>query len=222
MHCPSGRRERLMKQEDLMKALGTCLEEKGKRKFTQSVEFIINFRGVDFSKQDSRMNLSIALPNGTGKSTKVAVFADGQMALDVKNAGADLVMSGAEIPELAKDKTKLKTLIKDHIFFAQPNLMMQVGKNLGQSMGVRDKLPKPIVGSSFEKLAEAEKRTVKLKSKGKYLPTVSCLVGTETMPPEKIAENVTQVYEAVSNAVGKQSLKSAFVKLTMGKPVRVI
>ena len=210
-----------MKQEDLMKALGSCLEEKGKRKFTQSVEFIINFKGVDFTKQDSRLNLSVPLPNGTGKSVKVAVFADGQLALDAKKFGTDLVMSGADIPELAKDKIKLKLLMKDHVFFAQPNLMMQVGKNLGQVMGVKDKLPKPIVGGSLEKLAEAEKRTVKLKSKGKYLPVVSCLVGVETMAPEKIAENITQVYDAISNIVGKQSLKSAYVKLTMGKPVRV-
>ncbi len=204
-----------------MKALGSCLEEKGKRKFTQSVEFIINFKGVDFTKQDSRLNLSVPLPNGTGKGVKVAVFADGQLALDAKKFGADLVMSSADIPELAKDRIKLKLLMKDHVFFAQPNLMMQVGKNLGQIMGVKDKLPKPIVGGSLEKLAEAEKRTVKLKSKGKYLPVVSCLVGIETMAPEKIAENITQVYDAVTNVVGKQSLKSAYVKLTMGKPVRV-
>jgi large subunit ribosomal protein L1 len=210
-----------MKQEELMNALKACLEDKSKRKFTQSVEFVVNFRGVDFAKQDNRLNLSVALPNGTGKNVKVAVFADGQLAMDAKKAGADLVLSGAEIPDLAKDKAKLKILMKDHVFFAQPNLMMQVGKNLGQVMGTRDKLPKPIVGSSIEKLAEVEKRTVKLKSKGKYLPVASCRVGNENMDAEKIAENIMQVYEAVSNAVGKQSLKSAYVKLTMGKPVKV-
>ncbi len=210
-----------MKQEDLLKALSTCLEEKGKRKFTQSVEFIVNFKGVDFTKQNSRLNVAVALPHGTGKSIKLAVFAEGQLAMDAKKAGADLVLSGAEIPDLAKDRTRLKLLMKDHIFFAQPNLMMQVGKNLGQVMGVKDKLPKPIVGGAIEKLAEAEKRTVRMKSKGKYLPVASCLVGTETMESEKLVDNITQVYEAVSNAVGKQSLKSGYVKLTMGKPVRV-
>jgi len=210
-----------MKQEELMNVLKTCLEDKGKRKFTQSVEFIMNFKGVDFSKQNSRLNVSVVLPNGTGRAVKVAVFADGQLAMDAKKAGTDLVMSGAEIPDLAKDKVKLKQLMKDYIFFAQPNLMMQIGKNLGQLMGVKDKLPKPIVGGSIEKLAEAERRTVRLKSKGKYLPVASCLVGNENMEIEKLAENITQVYEAVSNSVGKQSLKSAYVKLTMGKPVKV-
>ena len=204
-----------------MTVLKTCLEDKGKRKFTQSVEFIMNFKGVDFSKQNSRLNVSVILPNGTGRTVKVAVFADGQLAMDAKKAGTDLVMSGADIPDLAKDKVKLKQLMKDYIFFAQPNLMMQIGKNLGQLMGVKDKLPKPIVGGSIEKLAEAERRTVRLKSKGKYLPVASCLVGNENMEIEKLAENITQVYEAVSNSVGKQSLKSAYVKLTMGKPVKV-
>ena len=137
------------------------------------------------------------------------------------SAGPSVVMSAAEIPELAKDKAKLKTLMKTYIFFAQPSLMMQVGKNLGQVMGTKDKLPKPIIGGSLDKLAEAERRTVKLKSKGKYLPTVSCLVGNENMEAEKIVENINQVYEAVSNSVGKQSLKSGYIKLTMGKPVKV-
>jgi large subunit ribosomal protein L1 len=210
-----------MKQEQLMDALKACLEEKGKRKFTQSVEFVMNFSGVDFSRQDSRMNLSVALPNGTGKDVKLAVFAEGQLAMDAKKAGADIVISGDEIPELAKDRPKLKKMMKDHVFFAQPSLMMQVGKNLGQVMGTRDKLPKPIVGGALEKLADVEKRAVKLKSKGKYLPVASCLVGNENMEVGKLAENITHVYESVSNAVGKQNLKSAYVKLTMGKAVRV-
>ncbi len=210
-----------MKQEDIMGALKACLEEKGKRKFTQSVEFIVNFKGVDFTKQDARLNLSIPLPNGTGKKLGLAVFADGQLGMDAKKMGADVVMSGAEIPELAKDKVKLKQMMKGYVFFAQPSLMMMVGKNLGQVMGTKDKLPKPIIGGSLDKLAEAERRTVKLKSKGKYLPTVSCLVGNENMEAEKIVENINQVYEAVSNSVGKQSLKSGYIKLTMGKPVKV-
>ena len=210
-----------MKQEDIMGALKACLEEKGKRKFTQSVEFIVNFKGVDFTKQDARLNLSIPLPNGTGKKLGLAVFADGQLGMDAKKMGADVVMSGAEIPELAKDKVKLKQMMKGYVFFAQPSLMMMVGKNLGQVMGTKDKLPKPIIGGSLDKLAEAERRTVKLKSKGKYLPTVSCLVGNENMEAEKIVENINQVYEAVSNSVGKQSLKSGYINLTMGKPVKV-
>ena len=100
-----------MKQEDIMGALKACLEEKGKRKFTQSVEFIVNFKGVDFTKQDARLNLSIPLPNGTGKKLGLAVFADGQLGMDAKKMGADVVMSGAEIPELAKDKVNITDML---------------------------------------------------------------------------------------------------------------
>ncbi len=210
-----------MKQDDIVKAINKCFEEKGKRKFTQSVEFIMNFSGVDFSKQDKRVNLSVVLPNGTGKAMKVAVFADGKMAIDAKKAGADLVMSEQDIEDLAKDGPKLKTLMKDHLFFAQPNFMMQIGKHLGQTMGSRDKLPKPIAGGTIDKLAEEAKRTVKIKTKGKYLPVLACLVGTENMEPEKISENIMYVYEIISNAVGGQFVKSTYVKLTMGKPVKV-
>ena len=210
-----------MKHEELNNALKKCFEDKGKRKFTQSVEFIMNFGGVDFSKQDKKLNLSIVLPNGTGKTMKVAVFADGNMALDAKKAGVDLVMSVDEMADLSKDRPRLKKLMVDHVFFAQPSLMMQVGKNLGQIMGTREKLPKPIVGGTIEKLAEEAKRTIKIKTKGKYLPVLACIVGTENMEEEKISENIIEVYETVLNTVGKHFVKSAYVKLTMGKPVKV-
>ncbi|MFH1448405.1 MAG: 50S ribosomal protein L1, partial [Candidatus Micrarchaeota archaeon] len=199
-----------MKHEELNNALKKCFEDKGKRKFTQSVEFIMNFGGVDFSKQDKKLNLSIVLPNGTGKTMKVAVFADGNMALDAKKAGVDLVMSVDEMADLSKDRPRLKKLMVDHVFFAQPSLMMQVGKNLGQIMGTREKLPKPIVGGTIEKLAEEAKRTIKIKTKGKYLPVLACIVGTENMEEEKISENIIEVYETVLNTVGKHFVKSAY------------
>ncbi len=212
-----------MDKQKLAKAIEEALQEKGKRKFTQTVELILNFKGVDFGKQEHRMNLEVLLPKGTGKNVKLAVFADGQMALDAKTAGADLVIAGNEIDKLAGDKTKLKQLCKTHVFLAQPNLMMVVGKSLGQFLGTREKLPKPIVGKSIAPIWENAKKAVKLRNKGKNLPTLQCLVGTETMSAQDLAENVEAVYEAVKNKVGGEHLfKSVFVKLSMGKPSRII
>ncbi|MEM3030648.1 MAG: 50S ribosomal protein L1 [Candidatus Micrarchaeia archaeon] len=208
-------------REQINRALGEALADKGKRKFTQSLEFILNFKGVDFGKPDKRLNLEVALPNGKGKVPKIAVFADGQLALDAKKDGADLVLAGADIPKLAADKPRLKQLMRDHEFLAAPQLMMQVGKSLGQAMGPKDKLPKPVMGGKLGELIEKARRTVKLKTKGKNLPTVQCIVGNENMPVEQLAENIEAVLEAVKAKLGGENIASAFVKLTMGKPARI-
>ncbi|MEW6329488.1 MAG: 50S ribosomal protein L1 [Candidatus Micrarchaeota archaeon] len=210
-----------MKREQILAAVNAALADKGKRKFTQSVELALNFKGIDFNKQDNRINLEVALPKGKGRDVKVAVFADGQLALDAKNAGAELVVSGSEIPKLATDKPRLKSLMK-YEFLAQPQLMAVIGKSLGQVLGTKDKLPKPVMGAALPALIERAKRTVKLKTKGKYLPTLHCLVGTENMGADDIADNIEAVFEAVKGKVQEQSIKSAYVKLTMGKPQKIM
>jgi len=208
-----------MERKKILKALNGALEDKGKRKFTQSVELAINFRDIDFNKQDNRLNLEIVLPKGKGREQKVAVFGDGQVALDAKKAGL-LVITTEEIPKLAADKAKLKSLL-DYELLAQPNLMAVVAKNLGQTLGTRGKLPKPLLGVKLEEAADRARKVVKVKSKGKYLPVVHCLVGTENMTAEELADNIEAVLEAVKAKTGEQRMKSIFVKLTMGKPRRI-
>ncbi|MEM3690398.1 MAG: 50S ribosomal protein L1, partial [Candidatus Micrarchaeia archaeon] len=173
-----------MEREKILKAVNAALQEKGKRKFTQSVELAINFKDIDFNKQENRLNLEVVLPRGKGREQKVAVFADGQLALDAKKLGLT-VITGDEIPKLAEDKVKLKQML-DYEFIAQPNLMALVGKHLGQVLGVKGKLPKPLLGMKLEEAVERAKKIVRIKSKGKYLPVVHCLVGTENMSAEEL------------------------------------
>jgi large subunit ribosomal protein L1 len=212
-----GRRD-MMNKEQIKSAVLEALEEKGKRKFTQTVDLGINFQNVDFSKQENRLNLEVLLPKGTGKAVKIAVFADGQTALDAKNAKADLVLPGDDIPKLKGDQAKLKSLL-EYEFLAETKLMAVVGKHLGQFLGTRGKLPKPLMGGSVADIIERARRTVRVKSKGKFLPVVHVRVGTESMPPEDIIENVETVFEKVKGKVGEHGIKSVYVKLTMGKPV---
>ena len=207
-----------MDKEQIRSALTKALEEKGKRRFTQTVDLGINFRNIDFSKQENRLNLEITLPKGLGREVKVAVFADGQLAVDAKKANADLVLSGDEIPKLAADTARLKSLL-EYEFLAAPNLMAVVGKHLGQFLGTRGKLPKPIMGAPVADLIERARRTVKVRSKGKFLPVVHVPVGTENMPIDDLVDNIDAVLEKVAAKVSKQCIKSAYVKLTMGKPV---
>ena len=209
-----------MDKEQIKSAIQAALSEKGTRKFTQAVDFGINFRNIDFAKQENRLNLEILLPKGKGRAQKVVVFADGQLALDAKNANAEMVVAGSEIPGLAGDTVKLKSML-EYEFLAAPNLMAVVGKHLGQFLGTRGKLPKPLMGGSVKDLVERARKTVRVKSKGKFLPVTHVSVGTETMPADDIATNVEAVYEKIKAKVGEQCIKSMYVKLTMGKPVYI-
>jgi len=209
-----------MDREQIRSAIQKALEGKGTRKFIQTVDLGINFRNIDFNKQENRLNLDILLPKGLGKEVKVAVFADGQLAVDAKNGKADLILSGDEIPKLAADPSKLKPLL-DYEFLAAPNLMAVVGKHLGQVLGTKGKLPRPIMGIPVAELIARSKRSVKLKSKGKFLPVIHVAVGTEAMSAEDIADNVDAVLEKVRAKVGVQAIKSIYIKLTMGTPVFV-
>ena len=203
-----------MDRKSISDALTKALEDKGKRKFTQSVEFMVNFRNIDFTKAENRLNLDIILPKGKGKAQNIVVFGDGQVALEAKNAGATDVIDAAGIAKLAADKGKLAMLAKGSEFIAQPNLMIQVGKSMGQVLGAKGRLPRPIVGNVKDAIEQA-KRRVRLVSKGKYLPVAQCLIGSESMPVSELVEN----FEA---KVAEPDIKSVYVKLTMGKPIKVI
>jgi large subunit ribosomal protein L1 len=209
-----------MDKKSIAKAINTALAEKGKRKFTQSMELIINFRNVDFTRAENRLNLDILLPKGKGKAQKVVAFADGQVALEAKNAGADEIVSGPDIPKLAADKGKLSLMVKNYEFIAHPSLMIPIGKSLGQVLGGRGRLPRPITGSVKDAVDQARRR-VRLVSKGKYLPVAQCLIGSEAMSVEELTENFEATLDKVKSKVFDPNIKSVYVKLTMGTPVKV-
>src|SRR5271154_98168 len=116
-------------------------ENKGKRKFKQTVDLAINFKGIDFSKQDNRINIEIILPNGKGKSKKIAVFStERNIAEEAQKNGVE-VIDGTQIEQIAKDTTRMNALL-DYELISQPSLMPIIAKNLGQFLGSRNKMPK--------------------------------------------------------------------------------
>jgi len=210
-----------MEQEQLDKLKALLEENKGKRKFKQSVELAVNFKGVDFSKQENRLNLQVLLPNGKGKTSEVLVFADDKNIADkAKELGARVV-SGAEIQQIASDKAQLNSLLK-YEMIAQPSLMTQVARSMGSFLGPKNKMPKPLIGTDVSSMINSVSKSVYLRSKGKYLPTVHCMVGKEDMPIDKISANIDEVLNSLAKKLGKQNIKSAYVKLTMSKPVKLI
>jgi large subunit ribosomal protein L1 len=210
----------MVDKKKLSAALNAALEDKGKRKFTQSVELIVNMRGIDFSKSENRLNLDIMLPKGKGgKELKIGVIAEDAIGNEAKKAGADLVIPPGEIPSWAA-KEKITDLADNYVLLAQPNQMGAVAKSLGQYLGPRGKLPNPIVGNVGQ-MIERAKKSVRIVSKGKYLPTAQVFVGTEVMEAADLQENIEAVYDSIKSKMSESNIKSIYIKLSMGKPARV-
>lgn len=208
-----------MEKVQLLKAIEEILKDKGKRKFAQSVDLAINLRDVDFKKPENRVNVDVVLPFAP-KESKVAVFADGQMAVDAKKVVA-LVIGSEEINAYGADKKKQRELL-GYTLLATPLLMTTIGKVLGQLLGAKGKLPKPIPpNANLKEIVLRTSKTINIKTKGKYLPVLHCIIGKETMAPEQIAENVMAVLDALKKKLSDPQIDALYIKLTMGKPVKI-
>ena len=115
------------------------VKETSKAKFDESVDAAINL-GIDSKKSDQAVRGALVLPNGTGKTTRVAVFAQGEAAEAAKKAGADIV--GFE--DLAAQVKK--GVMEFDVVIATPDAMKIVG-TLGQVLGPRGLMPNPKVGT---------------------------------------------------------------------------
>ncbi|HUC38601.1 MAG TPA: hypothetical protein VL944_00540 [Candidatus Acidoferrum sp.] len=209
-----------MEKEQLEK-LGSFIEaNKGKRKFNQSVDLSINFSGIDFSKQDNKLNLEVKLPNGRGKESKVLIFSDDKnINAKAQQLGAKIVPS-SEIATMANDRAKQNELL-DYELVAQPSLMPAIAKQLGQFLGPRNKMPRPLLGDATQVIGGMGK-SIFVRSKGKFLPTVHCVVGSEKMQLNELAANIDEVISTIAKKVGRQNIKSVYVKFTMSEPLKLI
>ncbi len=210
-----------MDKETIEKFSAFIQENKGKRKFNQSVEIAVNFMGIDMSKQDNRLNLEIKMPNPKGKSHKVVVFADDKTIVAKAQESGATVIPGSGIQSIMNDKIKINELLHSELL-AQPSLMPQIAKALGQFLGPRNKMPRPLMGLDIKTAVEDTARSVFIRSKGKYLPTAHCMVATENMEIAAITANIDEVVNAIIKRIGKQHLKSVYAKLTMSKPIRIM
>ncbi len=208
-------------EKDMFEKFAAFMDaNRGKRKFMQSVDLAVNFANVDFSKQDNRLNLEIMLPNGKGRESKIMIFSDDKNINSKALQYGAKIVPGSEIPSITNDKARINELIHYELA-AEPRLMPAIAKSLGQFLGPRNKMPKPLVGN-FDSIIGSMGKLVYVRNKGKYLPTVHCVVGNEKMSNDNIAANIDEVLSAIAKKVGKQNLKSAYVKLTMSEPFRLI
>lgn len=210
--------------QDVIKAVKKAKEESKPRNFTQSMDVIINVRDLDVKKPENRFNEEVTLPNGRGKDVKIGVIADGELIVQAKNAGVNLVINKEDLEALGKDRKAAKKAANSVDFFiAQADMMPLVGRFLGPVLGPRNKMPKPVPASiKLDPLLERLQNTVKVGIKQQ--PSIQIIVGSQDMTDKELAENIETVLTVLDRQLdkGRSQIKSMFIKTTMGPTVRVI
>jgi large subunit ribosomal protein L1 len=195
------------------------VKETATAKFDESVDVAINL-GVDAKKSDQTVRGSVVLPKGTGKTKRVAVFAQGDKARAASEAGADIV--GFE--DLA-ERIKGGNLDFD-IVIAAPEAMRIVGP-LGQILGPRGLMPNPRVGTVTPDVVTAVKnaKAGQVQYRTDKAGIIQCTIGRASFPAEALKENLTVLVDALNKArpAGAKGvyLKKISVSSTMGIGVRV-
>ncbi|MBT3033216.1 MAG: 50S ribosomal protein L1 [Candidatus Thiodiazotropha endolucinida] len=192
----------------------SLLKELSTVKFSESVDVSVNL-GVDARKSDQVVRGASVLPHGTGKTVRVAVFAQGANADAAKEAGADKI--GFE--DLA-DEIKGGNLDFD-VVIASPDAMRVVGK-LGQILGPRGLMPNPKVGTVTPNVAEAVQnaKAGQVRYRTDKAGIIHCSIGKADFEPQKLKENLESLLAALVKAKPSSAkgvyLKKVTVSTTMG------
>lgn len=211
---------------DFEEAVETALSERPERNFTESVDLAINLRDLDLSQPDNRIDEDMVLPRGTGKDIKVAVIADGEVAVRAEDV-ADRVIRPDELDELGDDQDRAKDVADSCDFFiGQEELMPQVASNLGRVLGPRGKMPseRDVITPEDDVVEEVRRLKGSITLRSGDRRTFHTTVGTVEMPVEDLADNVDAVVRRL-NAIlekGELNVDSLYVKTTMGPAVEVM
>lgn len=188
-------------------------------KFNESVDVALNL-GIDAKKSDQTVRGSVVLPQGTGKSVRVAVFAQGDRAQQARDAGAEVV--GFE--DLANDIKAGK--MDFDVVIATPDAMRVVGQ-LGQILGPRGLMPNPKVGTVTQDVPMAVRnaKAGQVQYRTDKAGIVQCSIGRASFTVEALEENFKALVDAVNKARPASAkgvyLRKVSVSSTMGAGVRV-
>ena len=195
------------------------VKETANAKFDESVDVAVNL-GVDARKSDQLVRGSIVLPKGTGKSVRVAVFAQGAAAEAAKEAGADIVGFDDLAAQVKEGKMDFDVVI------ATPDSMRIVGQ-LGQILGPRGLMPNPKVGTVTPNAAEAVKnaKAGQVQYRTDKAGIIQCTIGRASFSAADLKANMLALIEALNKAKPAASkgvyLKKIAISSTMGIGVKV-
>ncbi|MBR2672548.1 MAG: 50S ribosomal protein L1 [Oscillospiraceae bacterium] len=189
-------------------------------KFDETVELHLRM-GVDGRHADQQIRGAVVLPNGTGKSVRVAVFAKGDAAAAAKEAGAEIV-GEADLAE----RIQKENFMDFDVVIASPDMMGVVGR-LGKILGPRGLMPNPKAGTVTPDVGKAVKdaKAGKIEYRLDKTNIIHVVIGKASFGVEKLQENFETVLDAVVRAkpaaVKGQYIRSCSVSATMGPGIKV-
>jgi large subunit ribosomal protein L1 len=192
------------------------------RKFLESIEILVSLRDVNLKDPSQRFNIETVLPHAIKTEIKIALFADGDLAVRGENEGLTVV-SADKFDQLTKNPKEAKKLADAHDFFlAERQYMAKVGRFLGKIFGPRGKMPKPVAPNvSIDDLKANYSKTIKLRLREN--PCINARIGTLSNSDEEIAENANSCITSLAGRLprGTQQIKKIHIKSTMGSSVAV-
>jgi large subunit ribosomal protein L1 len=206
------------KAYELNEALALA-QQSASTKFDSSVELHINL-GVDPRQADQMVRSSVVLPHGTGKTIRIAVFADGKAAEAAKTAGADRVDTDKLLADIEKGKLDFDMLV------ATPDKMATLGK-VAKILGPRGLMPNPKSGTVTPDPAKAvtDAKTGKVEFRIDKQAIVHQVIGKVSFKPEQLQANATTLLSAILKAK-PSAAKGTYVKgiaatSTMGPGIKI-
>lgn len=195
------------------------VKSRASTKFNETVDVAMNL-GIDPRQADQQVRGMVALPNGTGKSVRVAVFAKGPKVAEAQAAGADLV-GGDDLAE----KVLAGEINFDRVI-AAPDMMAVVGK-LGKVLGPRGLMPNPKLGTVTPNVAQAVKdaKAGQVEFRADKTGNINAGVGKVKFEEDKLAQNLKAFLDAIVKArpsgVKGNYIKKVTVSSTMGPGVKL-
>ena len=195
------------------------VKEVAPAKFDETVE--AHFRlGIDTRKADQNIRGSISLPHGTGKTVRVAVFAEGEKAREAEEAGADVIGSDELVAAIQGGESNFDAAI------ATPNMMAKVGR-IGKILGPRGLMPNPKLGTVTMDVAKmvGELKAGRVEYRADRYGICHVPLGRVSFDDQKLVENYAALYTEIlrvkpSSAKGRY-VKSIALSSTMGPGVKV-
>ena len=191
-----------------------------KAKFDETIEIHIRL-GVDSRHADQQVRGAVVLPNGTGKTARVLVFAKGDNIQKAQEAGADYV-GGVELAE----KIQKENWFDFDVVVASPDMMGTIGR-LGKVLGPKGLMPSPKAGTVTNDVAKAvrEAKAGKIEYRLDKTNIIHCPIGKASFGAEKLQANfdtlVGAVIKAKPAAAKGQYIKSCVLASTMGPGIKI-
>ena len=212
-----------MEKNHVLTRLKEVKEASAQRKFKQSVDLIINLKGLDLKKTDNHIDFYVTLHHRYGRKVKVCALVGAELMEEAKRV-CDKALLADDFKKLSpKD---IKKLAREYDYFvAQANIMPQVATTFGRVLGPRGKMPNPKAGcvvppkAQLKPLYDRLQKTLRVSAKKD--PVIHLIVGREDQGEDEVADNISFVYNQIVHHLPQEenNIKNGLVKLTMSKPV---